>query len=135
MVNISELSQGRKLIEDTENLVYEGGRDLDSSKTYKDLLSDDVEEQIRAILSISQHDDWHFAQAVCFKYGRHPNPDVRNISVLGLGHVARIHGAIDIGSVLELVGELRQAKRAHGFIEDMFDDIMVFVARQGRRAV
>ncbi|WP_155772397.1 hypothetical protein [Mesorhizobium loti] len=44
-------------------------------------------------------------------------------------------GAIDMGSVLELVGELRQAERAHGSFEDMFDDIMVFVARQGRRAV
>ncbi|BAV52368.1 Uncharacterized protein MLTONO_7466 [Mesorhizobium loti] len=123
------------MIEDTESLVYEAVRGLDSSKTYKDLLSGDVEEQIRAILSISWHDDWRFAQDVCFKYARSSDPDVRRISITGLGHIARIHAAIDLGSVLELVGELRQAERAHGSFEDMFDDIMVFVARQGRRAV
>ncbi|WP_217570308.1 hypothetical protein [Mesorhizobium sp. GbtcB19] len=123
------------MISDTENLVYEAVRDLDSSQTYKDLLSDDVGEQIRAILSISWHDDWRFAQDVCFKYARHGNPDVRNISIAGLGHIARIHGAIEVCSVLELVGELRRAGLGSGRIEDMFDDIMVFVARQGRREV
>jgi hypothetical protein len=123
------------LIGGTENLAYERARDLDSSQTYKDLLSDDVGEQVRAILTISWHDDWRFAQAVCFKYARHWNPYVRNISIVGLGHVARIHGAIDIGSVLELVGDLTRAGLDSGAFEAMFDDIMIFVARQGRRAI
>ena len=120
---------------DPEDLVFEGVRHLDSSKTYKDLLSDNVEEQIRAILSISWNDDWYFAQDVCFKYARHHNSHVRDISIIGLGHVARIHGAIDIDSVLVLVGDLHRAGLNPGSIEEMFDDIMVFVARQGRRAV
>ncbi|GLS40603.1 hypothetical protein GCM10010869_62000 [Mesorhizobium tianshanense] len=123
------------MIDDPENLVYEGVRDLDSSKTYKDLLYGDVHEQVQAILSISQHDDWYFAQDVCLKYPRHPNPDVRNISIIGLSHVARIHRAIEIGSVLELVSDLSNAGRDHASIEDMFNDIMIFVVQQGRRAV
>ncbi|CAN7699631.1 hypothetical protein [Mesorhizobium sp. LjNodule214] len=117
------------MIDDPKNPVYEGVRDLE------DLLYGDVHEQVRAILSISQHDDWCFAQDVCLKYARDPNPDVRNISIVGLGHIARIHGAIEIGSVLELVGALRRAGRDRGSIEGMFSDIMVFVAQQGRRAV
>ena len=123
------------MIEDSENLVYEMVRVLDNSKTYKDLLCDDVEERTRAILSISWQDNWHFAQAVCLKYARSPDPDIRRISITGLGHIARIHGAIDVESVLELLGESRQAGSGNGSFEDLFDDIMVFVARQGRRAV
>ncbi|MEZ2332365.1 hypothetical protein AB6802_21810 [Mesorhizobium sp. RCC_202] len=120
---------------ETENLAYEAVRDLDSSQTYKDLLSDDVGEQIRAIVSISWHDDWCLAQDVCLKYARHADPSVRNISIIGLGHIARIHGAIDIGSVLELVCDLRRTGLNCGAVEDMFDDIMIFVARRGRRAI
>jgi hypothetical protein len=123
------------LINDPENLVFESVRAIDNSKIYRDLLADDADEQIRAILSISWDDDWYFAQDVCLSYARSSDPDVRNISIVGLGHVARIHGAINIGSVLALVGDLRRAGRDHGSIEEMFDDIMVFVARQGRRAV
>ena len=123
------------MIEDTESLVYEAVRDLDGSKTYKDLLSDDVEEQIKAILTISWHDDWRFAQDVCFKYARHTDPSVRHIAIVGLGHIARIHGAIEIGSVLALLAELSRSGRDNGSIGDMLDDIMVYVARQGRREV
>jgi hypothetical protein len=122
------------LIGDPKNFVYEGVRDLDSSQTYKDLIHGDVDEQVRAILSISWYDDWSFAQDVCFKYGRHPDPAVRNISIIGLGNVARTHGAINMESVWELVGDLRHTGRNNGAIGDMFSDIMVFVARQGRRA-
>lgn len=85
------------MINRPKNLVYEEVGGLDSSKTYKDLLYGDVHERLRAILSISQHDDLYFAQDVCLKYARHDDPDVRNISIIGLGHVARTHGAIDIG--------------------------------------
>ena len=60
---------------------------------------------------------------------------MRKISIIGLGHVARIHGAIDMDSVLALVGDLRRAGLDPGSIEEMFDDIMVFIARQGRRPV
>ncbi|WP_033838261.1 hypothetical protein [Mesorhizobium loti] len=120
---------------DPKTLVYEDVRDLDRSQTYKDLLQGDVMDRVRAILSISQQDDWHFAQDVCFKYARSPDPDIRNISITGLGHIARIHGAINMGSVWKLVGNLRHTGRDDSAIEDMLSDIMVFVARQGRRAV
>ena len=119
---------------DPKNLVYEEVSDLDRSQTYKDLLYGNADEQVRAVLSISQQ-DWHFAQDVCFKYARCPDPNVRRISITGLGHIARIHGAIDMGSVWELAGDLRHTGRDHAGIEEMFSDIMIFVARQGRRAV
>jgi hypothetical protein len=116
-------------------LVYEAVRELYRSGTYKSLLFGDTEEQVRAILSISWHDDWRFAQDVCFEYARHADPAVRNIAIIGLGHIARIHGAIEIGSVIALLAELRRSGRDHGSTEEMLSDIMVYVARQGRREI
>ncbi|ODT14521.1 MAG: hypothetical protein ABS57_15605 [Mesorhizobium sp. SCN 65-12] len=116
-------------------LVYEGVREFDRSRTYASLLSDDIPEQIRAILSISWHDDWRLAQDVCFKFAHHADHSVRDIAITGIGHIARIHGAVEIGSVLALLGDLRRSGHHHGSIEDMLDDIMVHVARQGRRGI
>ncbi|RAZ88458.1 hypothetical protein DPM33_23295 [Mesorhizobium hawassense] len=116
-------------------LVYEGVKELDRSRTYKSLLSGETGEQIRAILTISWHDDWRFAQDVCFKYARHTDYSVRNIAIVGIGHIARIHGAIEIGSVLALLADLRHLGHHHGSVEDMLSDIMVYVARQGRREI
>ena len=120
---------------DPKTLVYEDVRDLNRSQMYKDLLQGDAGDQVQALLSISQQDDWHFAQDVCFKYARSLYPDIRRISITGLGHIARIHGAINMGSVWELVGDLRHTGRDDGAIEDMLGDIIIFVARRGRRAV
>lgn len=114
---------------------YEGVKDLKHSATYKDLLSGDSERVIHAILSISWYDDWRSAQAVCLKYAHHEEYWIRRASITGLGHIARIHGAIDLNAVLVLFGDLTwRGVPAYEF-EDMFSDIMVHVARQGRRNI
>ena len=119
--------------EDTANLIYEAVEPLDWSKTYKSLLSDDIEAMVRAVLTISWQDDWQYAQDVCFKFARHNDPDVSRISVIGLGHIARIHGMIDLESVLELAAEINVRGRHVGELDDMLSDIMVYVARRGSR--
>jgi hypothetical protein len=99
------------------------------------LRSHDVDLVSRAILTISWHDKWGSAQEVCLEFARSEKYWIRRNAVAGLGHIARIHGAIDVGSILELFGDLvRSGVPEHEF-EDMFNDIMIFVARQGRRNI
>lgn len=116
-------------------LIYEEVSQLDPSTTYKDLLDDDPERIGQAILSISLHDDWNFAQDVCFKFAYHDELWVRRNSITGLGHIARIHGTIDLGSILTLFGDLTQAGLPACEFHDMFRDILVYVARKGRRNI
>ena len=117
------------------DLRYEAVRDLDASQTYTDLRSSDVDLVSRAILTISWHEEWTSAQETCLEFARHEEYWIRKNSITGLGHIARIHGAIDIGSVLDLFGRLTKAGVPAYEFADMFGDIMVFVVRQGRRNV
>ncbi|MFH1793827.1 MAG: hypothetical protein ABIK36_07395 [Pseudomonadota bacterium] len=116
-------------------LLYEAVRDLDTLQTYADLRSGDHDLVSRAILTISWHDEWTFAQAICLEFACHEEYWIRKNSITGLGHIARIHRAIDIGSVLDLFGRLTKAGVPAYEFDDMFGEILVFVVRQGRRNV
>nr|WP_295463373.1 hypothetical protein [Mesorhizobium sp.] len=116
-------------------LRYEAVGDLDASRTYADLRSGDDDLVSRAILTISWYDEWTSAQAICLEFACHEEYWIRKSSITGLGHIARIHRAIDIGSVLDLFGRLTKAGVPAYEFADMFADILVFVVRQGRRNV
>jgi hypothetical protein len=120
------------LSDDTSNFVYEAVKPLDRSSTYKLLLSDDVGAIVRAILTISWHDDWRFAQDVCLKFARHDTPDVSRISIVGLAHIARVHRMIDLDSVLRLATEIRTSGKHLGELADLLDDIAIYVTRGHR---
>jgi hypothetical protein len=56
----------------------------------------DPEELKTMVLSAALAvDDRPWAQTVCLKLATHPEPGVRGNAILGLGHLARIHGRLD----------------------------------------
>ena len=114
---------------------YEGVHDFDPQRTYADLQSRDEARIIPAILSISWHEEWRQAQAVCMSFAHREEYWLRKNGITGLGHIARIHGTIDVGSLIELLGDLTRAGVPASELDAMFADVMVFVAQQGRRNI
>ena len=65
---------------------------------------DDPDELRIAVLSAALHaQDPVWAEGVCVRLVSHPHWNVRGNAVLGFGHLARIHGALDRARVLPLV--------------------------------
>lgn len=58
------------------------------------------------------------------------DPSVRAIAVLSLGHVARMHGAIDRRAVIPRLTELLNDPEVSGNAENALDDIEMFAPRE-----
>ena len=60
------------------------------------LRRDDPDELLFVVLSVALHEpDPEWAQEFCLRLSSHPHFNVRGNAVLGLGHIARIHGELD----------------------------------------
>ena len=60
------------------------------------ILINDPEELLYAVLSAALYaDDSEWAEDICLRLSSHEHFNVRGNAVLGLGHIARIHGALD----------------------------------------
>jgi hypothetical protein len=58
-----------------------------------------------------------------------PDGSVRSIAALALGHLARVHGAIDHDLVLPVLNHLLDDSEARGNAENAIDDIAIFARK------
>lgn len=85
---------------------------------------------VEALLSVAYHDDdWHWVQSQCLCFARHPSVAIRRVAVTCLGHLARLHGALALETVLPLLDELAKEPTLSGQVEDALDDIGLFIAK------
>ena len=83
-----------------------------------------------ALVRVVLHDpDWRWAQDTCIEYAKHDDPSIVQIAVTCFGHLARIHGKLDLERVLPILQELSKSQKTAGRVEDALDDIRVFVSR------
>jgi hypothetical protein len=55
---------------------------------------------VRVILGVALNDDdWAWAETFCLRFARHPDPNIRGIALLILGHLARRFRVLDEGRV------------------------------------
>lgn len=97
------------------------------------LRSDDVEAVCHALVEAAyHHPDGPWVQAECTRLSRHPDPGPRRLSALCLGHLARIHGALDAEMAEELLTRLARGPEAdvRGTVEDARGDVGVFLGRR-----
>ncbi|TDD37983.1 hypothetical protein E1287_06675 [Actinomadura sp. KC06] len=81
-----------------------------------------------ALVGLALHDeDGTWVQDQCLALKDHPSWDVRAIALLCLGHVARIHGAIDRDRVLPVLRSALHDPRTAGYAEQAIGDIEDFV--------
>ena len=87
----------------------------------------DAEAIIDALLSVTFHEkDWQWVQSSCLKFLEYPDKNVRAVAATCLGHLARIHGTIDVAVVPALEAHLSDPE-VGGRASDALDDIAMSV--------
>jgi len=81
-----------------------------------------------ALVRVAFNDpDWRWVQEQCLRFIGSPLPDVRRLAVTCLGHLARIHGQLDLERVMPLLKQMRNDGEIEGSVEDALEDIEAFV--------
>jgi hypothetical protein len=72
--------------------------------------------------------DWEWVQNQCLRLISNPNEDIRGLALTCLGHIARIHAAIDKSKVFPVLRQIvSQDAAVAGRAEDALDDIEMLV--------
>ena len=80
------------------------------------------------LIRLAYHEpDWRWVQDLCLRFLQHSDPGVRGCAVTCLGHLARIHGAIDASKVLPALRALQSDAALSGRVDDVLSDIEMFV--------
>lgn len=83
---------------------------------------------IDALLRSAYHnEDWRWVQGKCLVYAQHPSCLVRQIAIQSLGHLARLHGKLDMNLVMPVLLDLKKDSTLLGFVDDALDDIQMFI--------
>ena len=89
---------------------------------------DDVEKIEEALLRVTFHDeDWRWVQSYCLQFLTHFDKDVRAVAALCLGHLACIHGTLDVAIVVPALKALLTDPDVARKASDALDDIAMFV--------
>ena len=89
---------------------------------------DNAEKIEEALLRVTFHDrEWRWVQSYCLQFLTHPDKDVRAIAAICLGHLACIHGTLDIAIVVPALKALLTDPDVAGKASDALDDIAMFV--------
>jgi HEAT repeat protein len=98
----------------------------------RDLGSDDRDTIVRALLAAALHDsDRRFLEDQIVRFVQHADPWVRSAAATAAGHVARLHGAIDVERVVPLIEQLLTHPETLGKAEDALEDIYGSLADNG----
>jgi hypothetical protein len=73
------------------------------------------------------HPDWRWVQDVCLVFASHSNPQISGLAVTCLGHLARIHGVLEVEKVLTTLRKLRGDPKISGRVADALDDIKTYL--------
>ena len=89
------------------------------------------DERIAALMrEVFTSPHWRAPQDLCVRLTRDEDEDVAGLAVTGLGHLARLHGELDLDVVLPVLHELRDTPGPlAGRAEDALDDIEGFLGR------
>jgi hypothetical protein len=95
------------------------------------LRSSDATEIADALLSAAYYEpDWKWVQGQCMSFSRHADKNVRWVSVVCFGHLARIHRQLDLKPVLQRLVEMKADPLVASAAEDALEDIRFFLKFQ-----
>jgi hypothetical protein len=89
------------------------------------------EEKVGALLRLTYHDpDREWLQSLCIDI-LHTSNDLwlRRTAITCIGHIARIHGNVDVKVVRPLLERLREDAELSGFVDDTLADLTTFLPR------
>lgn len=83
-----------------------------------------------ALVRITFHNpDWRWVQGHCLRLAQHPSADVRGLAATCLGHLARVHRALDLELVLPVLQEMLLDHDVGGRAENALADIAIYMGR------
>ncbi len=89
----------------------------------------DIDRIHEALVDVAFTDsDWRWVQARCLECLEHPSWTVRAIAATCIGHIARIHRAIDLELVKSSLARAAEDPRVADYVTGALDDIVQFVA-------
>ena len=107
---------------------YETPGPMDRTEAARLLQSPIPEEVCKALLAVALHEkDWRWAQERCFEATRHASLEVRALSATCFGHLARVHGNLELDRVIPALRALQKEPELAGRVEDAIDDINMFM--------
>ena len=115
---------------------YERIEPIEKARAKKLLASGDREAICRTLVSVAMFEsDRRLAQSQCLKFARHDDSFVRGVAATCLGHLARIHGAIDEDEVVPVVRELLRDSDpgTRGKAQDTLSDFSTFLGWNSRK--
>ncbi len=72
------------------------------------------------------HPDWKSIQDQCEILSSHDSIEVRSLTATCFGHIARIHGQLEINKVIPILEKLKEETEIEGIVEDAISDIQIF---------
>jgi len=80
------------------------------------------------LVRLAYHDpDWQWVQNQCVRFTADSRLSVRATAVLCLGHLARIHGRLDLDRVNQTLRPLLSEPELKWRVEEVLEDIAMFV--------
>jgi hypothetical protein len=81
-----------------------------------------------ALVRITFHDlDWRWVQQWCIDFSKHPDLYIRGLAATCFGHLARIHGCLDLDIVLPILKDLLNDPDVGGEAKNAISDIRMFM--------
>jgi len=71
--------------------------------------------------------DWRWVQDICIQYANHSDLQISGMAVTCFGHLARIHGNLEMERVLPILQKLRKDPKLAGKVDDALDDINMYI--------
>ena len=115
---------------------YERIEPIDKTRAKKLLANGDRDAICRTLVSVAMFEsDRRWAQAQCLRFAKHSDSFVRGVAATCLGHMARIHGAIDEDDVVPVVRELLHDSdpETRGKAQDALSDFSTFLGWDSRK--
>jgi len=95
------------------------------------LRSEKIPAICEAMVGLAYHEkDWEWCQNLFIKLIKDlsQNDEILRTAIICIGHIARIHRAINKAAVFEAFSVLREKGKFEGYIEDAISDIDLFVS-------
>lgn len=89
------------MLRQSTKMEYQEVLPISRQEAEKEFDSNNPSRISNALLRITYHDsDWLWVQSKCLELINYPDRNVKSIAVTCLGHLARIHGTLDIDKVV-----------------------------------
>jgi hypothetical protein len=79
-------------------------------------------------LALNESEDWRLVQNICLEHIADRDWTIRAIAATCLGHLARIHGELDLEIVVPELQALMRNSKTSSYASDALEDIEMFIS-------